>query len=133
MAFLLLFLSAFEDKEALADIVEGHEEAHTGEHRHVLLQSHACAGEYPAGERLCAAVGKQIAEGDVHNEAGNGLARVLLAFEGEVLIEEIAQHAGESAGNGGAPPHIQVGEIDEQKGQSGVGGGIEQADENEFQ
>jgi hypothetical protein len=89
----LVFVALAENKQTLAEIIEPGEKDHTHEHRNVVAHFFARILQYEKGQRLCHAIGYEIAYGNIQGEAQNHLPRHLFIPERELAVEKKAQYA----------------------------------------
>ena len=105
--FSIVILLAFKGEEALAEVIECDEQAHSAQHRNVLLNGCRGAGQQRAHERLGGTVGDQIAGRNVQHKAPHDLPVALFILESEVFIQKIAQNTAEKVVRRGAQPIAQ--------------------------
>lgn len=126
--YSLLFFP--EGEEALADVVEHHEQAHTAEHCDVFLDRGGKARQHPPEQGLCDAVSGKIAHGDIENEAQNNAEVALLILKGEVFIQKVAEYAAEKVVRGRGDPIAQMKNIVKHEHDRRAENGVYHSDDN---
>ena len=104
----LFNLSAAENEESLAEIVENDEQAHTGQHGKIVLERDRQSLQKSGDQRSGQAIGSKVTDYDIQYEAGNGLSGSSAAPKCEVPIQKITDHTADDVIGGRGDPVAQV-------------------------